>query len=89
MAYEQKNNNGTLFKNDKKDRKNPDHEKLPDYKGDATVNGKQMWMSAWIKTGKNGQFMSISFSDKDAQRSQSNNQQRNQSRSYEEEETPF
>ncbi len=87
--YEQKNNNGSLFKNDKKDKNNPDHERLPDYKGDATVNGKPMWMSAWIKTGKSGQFMSIAFTAKDGQgKQQSNNRPANNSGHYDEE-TPF
>lgn len=60
MAYEQRDNSGSLFKNDKKT-----DAKHPDYKGDATINGEQMWVSAWIKEGKNGKFMSLSFNSKD------------------------
>lgn len=88
MAYEPKNNSGSLFRNDKKDRKNPEHEKMPDYKGDALVNGKPMWMSAWIKTNKNGQYMSIAFSDKNAQGNQANNRPATNHKQADEE-TPF
>lgn len=60
MAFEQRDNNGILSKNDKKTE--PKH---PDYKGDAMVNGEKFWISAWIKEGKNGKFMSLAFSPKD------------------------
>ena len=55
MAYEQKDGSGALFKNDKGD--NP---KRPDYRGDITLGGVQYELSAWIKDGKNGKFMSLS-----------------------------
>lgn len=61
MAYEQRDNSGSLFKNDKKTE--PKH---ADYKGDATINGQQMWISAWIKDGSRGKFMSLSFTPKDS-----------------------
>jgi hypothetical protein len=59
--YQQKDNNGTLFKNDRKE-----SEKHPDYKGDATINGQPMWISAWIKEGAKGKFMSLAFNPKDS-----------------------
>ena len=61
---EQRNNNGVMFKNDKKEK-----ESHPDYKGNCIVNGKEMWVSAWVKTSqKNGnKFLSLAFSDKTAQ----------------------
>jgi hypothetical protein len=61
MAFEQRENSGTLFKNDKKE-----EAKHPDYKGEALVNGVQCWISAWIKEGKNGKFMSLAFSPKES-----------------------
>ena len=65
MAYEQRDNSGSLFKNDRKEK-----ETHPDYKGDAMVNGQMVWMSAWLKTASNGnKFMSFSFSPKDQQAS--------------------
>lgn len=44
MGYEQRDNSGSLFKNDKKT--DPKH---PDYKGDAIIEGQSVWVSAWIK----------------------------------------
>jgi uncharacterized protein (DUF736 family) len=63
MAYEQKDNSGSLFKNDKKETDNH-----PDYTGSALVGGQEVWMSAWLKTASNGKkFMSFSFKPKDQQ----------------------
>ena len=63
MAYEQRDNSGSLFKNDRKEK-----ETHPDYKGSCMVGGVEMWMSAWIKTSGNGtKFMSFSFQPKDQQ----------------------
>ena len=62
MAYEQRDNSGTLFVNDRKTDKNS---KLPDRKGDAIINGQAMWISGWLKDGKNGQFLSLSFTPKE------------------------
>ena len=63
MAYEQRDNSGSLFKNDKKESENH-----PDYNGSAMVNGTEMWMSAWLKTSSNGKkFMSFSFKPKEQQ----------------------
>lgn len=53
MSYEQKDNTFTLFKNDKGE--NP---KRPDYTGKALVNGVEVRLSAWIREGKSGKFMS-------------------------------
>lgn len=60
MAYETKPNSGSLFKNDRKEK-----ETHPDYKGQAIVGGAEMWVSAWIKEGKSGKFMSLSFTPKE------------------------
>jgi len=63
MEYDN-TNTGVLFKNDKGD--NP---KRPDYKGSINVNGVDRWLSAWIKDGKNGKFMSLVIGDiKEAQK---------------------
>ena len=55
MAYEQKDGQGSLFKNKRKET-----EKHPDYTGSITINGVECWLSAWIKEGKSGKFMSLS-----------------------------
>jgi uncharacterized protein (DUF736 family) len=59
-------NSGTLFKNDKK-AKDTD----PAYKGQINVEGKEYWMSSWVKTSKQGaSFMSIKLTAKDRQSSE-------------------
>ena len=66
--FQQRDNNGSLFKNDKKTA-----EKHPDYKGSAMVDGVEYWLSSWVKTGMNGKFMSIAFEPKDANRAAKSN----------------
>lgn len=61
MAWEMKDGTGSLFKNDKKETDNH-----PDYRGDCMIDGQVYWLSAWIKEGKKGKFMSLSIKPKDA-----------------------
>ena len=56
----QRDNSGVLFSNDKKD-----NERAPHYKGNITVDGKDYWLSAWVKEGKSGKFMGLAVSPKD------------------------
>lgn len=60
------NMRGVLFKNDRKEK-----DTQPDYKGSCEINGEEMWMSAWLKDGKNGKFMSFSFTPKEQPKKQS------------------
>jgi hypothetical protein len=55
---ENKVNTGVLFKNDKKTSPNQ-----PDYRGKGNSFGKEVEIAAWIKQGKNGSFLSLSFSE--------------------------
>ena len=56
MAYTPKKGSGSLFKNTRKTSDNH-----PDYTGTIMVNGKEHWLSAWVKEGKNGKFFSVSI----------------------------
>ncbi len=57
---EQRNNSGVLFSNDQKET-----DKHPQYKGTITVDGKDYWLSAWVKEGKSGKFMGLAVSPKE------------------------
>lgn len=60
MAFEQKDNSGALFVNDKKD-----HEKSPDRNGSIRVAGIDYWLSGWLKVDKNGkQYLSLAVNEK-------------------------
>ena len=61
MAFEKKDMTGAMFKNDRKET-----DKHPDRKGDCVIDGKEYWVAGWLKEGKNGQFLSLAFTAKDA-----------------------
>lgn len=59
MAYEIKNNTGSLFKNDRRQNDNQ-----PMYQGNAMVDGKLKRLSVWVRTSKNGtSYMSLAFEE--------------------------
>ena len=60
MAYEQRDNSGTLSRNDRKQK--PTH---PDHRGQAVIDGVEYWISAWVKEGPNGRFFSLAFEKKE------------------------
>ena len=62
MGFELREGQGSLFKNKYKQ----EGDKTPDYRGTALYNGEKVKLSAWVKDGKNGKFMSLSIQpDKD------------------------
>lgn len=62
MAYEQKDNTGSLFRNDKKEK-----DTHPNAKGSAMIDGISYWVAAWTKRDKDGNaYQSLSFTRKDA-----------------------
>jgi len=66
MAYEPKPGSFSLFKNQNKQK-----DTHPDYSGDGKdLEGNEIYVSAWLKDGKNGKFMSCSFKPKEAKPAQ-------------------
>jgi hypothetical protein len=48
-------NRGLLFRN-----RNKETDKHPDYTGELTIGGTEYSLSAWVKEGRHGKFMSLS-----------------------------
>lgn len=60
MTYETNNNSGAIFKNDRRE-----NDKQPTHSGNAVIDGKEFWISAWVKEGRNGgKFFSLAFKPK-------------------------
>jgi len=61
MTQYDNTNRGALFRNDRKE-----SETHADYRGSVNVDGHDYWLSAWLKTDKNGQkYFSLSVKLKD------------------------
>jgi uncharacterized protein (DUF736 family) len=59
MAYEMKDNSGSLFRETEKK-----SEKSPDYTGKVKIGGKEQRIAGWIKQTKSGEtYLSLSISD--------------------------
>lgn len=60
--FQHRENSGSFFPNQRKQ-----SEKHPDYNGSALIGGVEYWVSAWVKQGQRGKWVSLSFTPKDAQ----------------------
>lgn len=78
----QRDNSGVLFSNDKKD-----NERAPHYKGNITVDGKDYWLSAWVKEGKSGKFMGLAVSPKEEYKPKTS--ERSKATGFDDESLPF
>ncbi len=70
-----RDNSGRLSRNDRKEK-----ETHPDMKGSATINGVEYWISGWAKENDRGKWLSLSFEQKDAKRSNGGRDQRRHER---------
>jgi hypothetical protein len=62
MAYEQKDNSGSLFKNDKREK-----DTHANARGSAMIDGVHYWVDAWTNTAQSGdKYQSLKFKRKDA-----------------------
>lgn len=59
MAYELREGQGSLFKNDRRD-----SDKHPHARGEALIGGVIYEVAAWTKEGRKGRFQSLSFKPK-------------------------
>lgn len=60
--YEQRDNSGSLFKNERKEK-----DTHADYRGECLIDGVPYYMDAWLKTAESGRkWMSFSFKPKEA-----------------------
>lgn len=66
MAYEQRDNSGSLFKNDRREKDTHAH-----VRGSAMIDGVEYWIDAWTNEDRNGnKYQSLKFKRKDASRDQ-------------------
>jgi len=85
MAYEQKDNSGSLFVNNRKET-----DSHPDRNGTAKIDGVEYWVSGWVKQDKNGNpWMSLSFKRKEEKPKTSTPMTREQKSAQMNDEIPF
>lgn len=78
-------NRGALFSNrDKKTSEN-----FPDYGGSLNVDGKEYFISAWLKDGPKGKFMSLSVKPKEAQQERREQPRQQQRGGHADDDVPF
>jgi len=68
MAFEQKDNSGAVFVNDRKDQ-----DTHPDRTGTAKIDGTDYWVNGWLRKTKDGKpYLALSFRSKQEQQATSN-----------------
>lgn len=82
MAYEQKPDTGSLFKNERREK-----DTHPNATGSALIDGVEYWVSAWTKEGKKGKFQSLAFRRKEEKTAQG--VKHNPGKLEEDEDVPF
>lgn len=70
MAYVQKDMEGSLFKNDKREK-----DSHPHAKGSCTIEGVEYWISAWTNDGTKGKWQGLKFQKKEQKGQQPKPQQ--------------
>lgn len=61
MSEYDNNLKGALFKNNKRT-----NEKQPEYTGNCEIDGKEYWVSAWVRESANGnKFFSMAYTPKE------------------------
>lgn len=74
MAYEPKDNSGSLFKNDRREKDTHAHAR-----GSALIDGVEYYVDAWTNEDRNGnKYQSLKFKRKDAAAPVSRDQQHRQ-----------
>jgi hypothetical protein len=61
MEKKKFDNSGILFRNEDKQKK-----KDRDYRGELTIDGREYWLSGWIREGKRRKFLGLAVKPKDA-----------------------
>jgi len=90
MAFEQKPNSGSLFRNEEK--KSDTH---AEYKGSAMIDGVEYWMDGWVNEIKSGEkagkkYFNLKFKPKEHRSQQSRGASRQSApEPIDDDETPF
>ena len=63
MAFEHKDNSGSIFRNDKRD-----NDRQPTHQGSCKINNQEFWISAWVNETKAGaKYFSLKFQPKEGE----------------------